>query len=115
MFMPAAPQVGDVLEQERAPGIAEDRSTVIATGVAVTVPAGTFNSCIETEDFDPIGMVTAQDLLPWGGTRARSLRGGRVARTRAVRETMTEVLPALSACSKPEKALRGSSIKASLP
>jgi hypothetical protein len=62
VFMPAAPQVGDVFEQERAPGIAEDRSTVIATGVTVTVPAGTFNSCIETEDFDPIGMRTERKI-----------------------------------------------------
>src|SRR5439155_13781734 len=26
VFMPAAPRVGDVFEQERAPGVAEDRS-----------------------------------------------------------------------------------------
>lgn len=54
VFMPAAPKVGDVFEQERAPGVAEDRSTVLAAGTRITVPAGTYQDCIETEDFDPI-------------------------------------------------------------
>jgi len=58
LFMPAAPKVGDVFEQEQAPGVAEDRSKVIAVGVKVTVPAGTFEDCIEVEDFDPIGKTT---------------------------------------------------------
>lgn len=58
LFMPADPDVGDEFEQERAPGVAEDRSTVVAIGVSVTVPAGTFDNCIETEDFDPIDEVT---------------------------------------------------------
>ncbi len=55
MFMPAAPTVGDVFEQERAPGVAEDQSKVVATGRTVKVPAGTYKDCIETEDHDPIG------------------------------------------------------------
>jgi hypothetical protein len=55
VFMPAEPKVGDEFEQERAPGVAEDRSTVVATGATVTVPAGTFGDCIETEDVDPLG------------------------------------------------------------
>lgn len=58
LFMPATPKVGDEFEQERAPGLAEDRSTVVATGVTVTVPAGTFDDCIETEDLDPVDDVT---------------------------------------------------------
>lgn len=58
LFMTAAPKVGDVLEQERAPGVAEDRSVIIAVGVKVTVPAGTYENCIETEDYDPIGKTT---------------------------------------------------------
>ena len=58
VFMPAAPKVGDVFEQERAPGVAEDRSRVVATGRTVTVPAGTFRDCIVTEDFDPVGRTT---------------------------------------------------------
>jgi len=54
LFMPAAPTDGMVFEQEQAPGIAEDRSTVVATGVEVTVPAGSFAGCIETEDVNPL-------------------------------------------------------------
>ena len=54
-FMPATPKIGDVFEQERAPGVAEDRTKIVATGTTVTVPAGTYKDCIETEDFDPIG------------------------------------------------------------
>ena len=58
LFMPASPAVGDVFEQEQVRGVAEDRSTVVAVGASVTVPAGTFDDCIETEDFDPIDDVT---------------------------------------------------------
>jgi hypothetical protein len=57
-FMPADPQVGDEFEQEKAPGIAEDRSKVVAVDQMVTVPAGAFSGCIKTEDYDPIGDVT---------------------------------------------------------
>ena len=56
--MPAEPQLGDEFEQERAPGVAEDRSKVVATDQTVTTPAGSFSGCIKTEDFDPIGNLT---------------------------------------------------------
>ena len=58
LFMPSAPKVGDVFEQEQIPDVAEDRSTVVEAGVSVAVPAGTFDDCIKTEDFDPIDEVT---------------------------------------------------------
>jgi hypothetical protein len=54
LFLPADPQVGDVFEQERAPGVAEDRSEVVETDLEVTVPAGRFDGCIKTEDFAPL-------------------------------------------------------------
>ena len=54
IFMLPIPQVGDVFEQERAPSIAEDSSTVVALDVEVSVPAGTFTGCMETEDIDPL-------------------------------------------------------------
>jgi hypothetical protein len=53
-FMPADPQVGDRFTQERAPGVAEDNSTVIATDQTVETPAGTFSGCIKTQDQDPL-------------------------------------------------------------
>ncbi len=58
IYMPAQPKVGDEFEQERAPGVAEDRSKVVAVDETVTTAAGTFSGCIKTEDFDPIGGVT---------------------------------------------------------
>ncbi|MBA2277488.1 MAG: hypothetical protein H0W06_06950, partial [Chloroflexia bacterium] len=58
VFMPADPQEGDSFEQERAPGIAEDRSTVIAVDQAVSTDAGEFEGCIQTEDYAPLDDVT---------------------------------------------------------
>jgi hypothetical protein len=58
LFMPADPEVGQSFEQERAPGVAEDRSTVVAVDVDVTVPAGQFTGCIKTEDFAPLDNIT---------------------------------------------------------
>jgi hypothetical protein len=54
LFMPVDPQVGQVFEQERAPGVAEDRSTVIDLGRRVTTPAGRFSGCIKTRDEAPL-------------------------------------------------------------
>ncbi len=54
LFMTAIPRVGDAFQQERAPGVAQDQSRVVGVGLTVTVPAGTFKDCIETEDSDPI-------------------------------------------------------------
>jgi hypothetical protein len=58
VFMPTEPQVGEEFEQERAPGVAEDRSKVVEADQSVTTPAGAFSGCIKTEDFDPLGDVT---------------------------------------------------------
>jgi hypothetical protein len=54
LFMPAEPKVGQRFEQERAPGVAEDRSTVVALGRRVTTAAGSFEDCIKTRDFAPL-------------------------------------------------------------
>jgi hypothetical protein len=58
VFMPKDPRVGDQFEQERAPGIAEDTSKVVAVDQAVDVPAETVSGCIKTEDYSPIDKVT---------------------------------------------------------
>jgi hypothetical protein len=58
IFMPAEPKVGDAFEQERAPGVAEDRSTVVAVALQVKTAAGTFSDCIKTRDFAPLDNVT---------------------------------------------------------
>jgi hypothetical protein len=58
LFMPARPKPGESFDQERAPGIAEDRSTVVDVGLKVKVPAGSFSGCIRTKDFSPLDKVT---------------------------------------------------------
>jgi LPXTG-motif cell wall-anchored protein len=52
--MPAAPARGDAFDQERAPGIAEDHSRIVDSGLSVTVPAGSFTGCVKTEDVNPL-------------------------------------------------------------
>jgi hypothetical protein len=58
LFMPTQPEVGQVFEQERAPGVAEDRSTVVDLNRRVTTPAGRFSGCIKTKDDAPLDNTT---------------------------------------------------------
>ena len=58
VYMPASPKVGDEFAQEMAPGVAEDRSKVVAVDQAVTTPAGDFSGCLKTEDFSPLDQAT---------------------------------------------------------
>ena len=58
VFMPAQPALGLTFEQENAPGVAEDRSTIVAVDQSVSTPAGSFNGCIKTEDFNPLDKTT---------------------------------------------------------
>jgi hypothetical protein len=58
LFMPAKPKVGQVFEQERAPGVAEDRSRVVAVGLEVTTGAGRFDGCIKARDYAPLDKKT---------------------------------------------------------
>jgi hypothetical protein len=52
VFLPAEMQVGDTFYQERIPGVAEERFTVIAVDQMLTTPAGTFNGCVRTEEMN---------------------------------------------------------------
>jgi hypothetical protein len=54
IVMPAQPVVGQTYDQENAPGIAEDKATVLSINESVTVPAGTFSGCLKTRDFSPL-------------------------------------------------------------
>ena len=54
LFMPARPQRGQTFHQERAPGVAEDESTIVGTERTVTTPAGRFRHCVKTRDFSPL-------------------------------------------------------------
>ena len=50
VFMPADPAVGDTFVPEHVPDVAIEQATVIAVDQTVTIPAGTFDGCIVTED-----------------------------------------------------------------
>ncbi len=77
LFMPAEPKVGQTFEQERAPGVAEDRSTVVSDHVSVTTPAGSFTDCIKTEDFAPLDKVTElKHYCPGVGLVREEFQGG---------------------------------------
>jgi hypothetical protein len=54
VIMAASPEVGKTYEQELAPGIAEDKAEVLAVDETVTVPAGTYEGCVKTRDFNPL-------------------------------------------------------------
>ena len=54
IYIAANPAVGDTYEQELAPGVAEDKSTVLAVGESITVPAGTYTDCVRTRDYTPL-------------------------------------------------------------
>ena len=58
VFMPAELTLGETFVQERAPGVAEDRSKVLASDETVTTPAGSFTGCVKAEDFSPLDNVT---------------------------------------------------------
>jgi hypothetical protein len=80
LFMPAAPAVGQTFEQERAPRVAEDRSTVLAVGIRMRTRAGTFRGCIKTRDFAPLDRLTETKYYCPRVGLARQLdrRGGKV-------------------------------------
>jgi hypothetical protein len=52
--MPANPMVGQVFQQEAAPGIAEDEAEIVAMGETVEVPFGTFSDTIRLLETNPL-------------------------------------------------------------
>ena len=54
IIMFAQPVVGKVYRQELFLGEAEDAAEVLALNETVTVPAGTYRNCLQTEDFSPL-------------------------------------------------------------
>lgn len=79
LFVPAKPTLGQVSEQERAPGVAEDRSTVVAVARDVTTRAGRFADCIKTKDFSPLDKRTAfKYYCPGVGIVREDEAGGRL-------------------------------------
>jgi len=58
VYMPAELSVGQTFDQENAPGVAEDRSKVLALEQTVETPAGSFSGCLKAEDFSPLDNAT---------------------------------------------------------
>jgi hypothetical protein len=54
IIMEAHPAVGDVYRQEFALGTAEDLAEVVSLNKSVTVPAGSFTHCLETQETTPL-------------------------------------------------------------
>ena len=79
IIMPAHPHVGQTMQQEFAPGVAEDMARVLHLGLKVSVPYGSFNHCIETEEFTPLepGVSEVKFFCPGiGFVKARDVQGG---------------------------------------
>jgi hypothetical protein len=53
IIMPANPEVGMVFNQELAPNVAEDVSSITALGETIDVPFGMFSNTVSAEDCNP--------------------------------------------------------------
>lgn len=77
IYMPADPEVGQVFEQERAPGVAEDRSTVLAVEQTIVTPAGELSGCLHVKDLAPIEGGTGEKFYcPGVGIAREVFEGG---------------------------------------
>lgn len=54
VIMPADPEAGLAYTQEHLAGEAEDKGEIVALGEQVTVPAGSFDDVVVTEDWTPL-------------------------------------------------------------
>jgi hypothetical protein len=54
VIMPGAPEVGLAYTQEHYAGEAEDKGKIVALGKSVTVPSGSYDEVIVTEDWTPL-------------------------------------------------------------
>jgi hypothetical protein len=78
IIMPAHPQVGQRYRQEFFVGEAEDEARVVAVGLDINVPYGSFHNCLRTQEFTRLepGVVEAKFYCPnVGFVKARGLEG----------------------------------------
>ena len=54
ILMPANPALGQLFQQELAPGIAEDEAEIVAVGEAVEVPLGSFDDTVRFLERNPL-------------------------------------------------------------
>ena len=74
IIMPAHPQVGQHYHQEFFEGEAEDEARVVAVGLDINVPYGSFHNCLKTLGVHPAGAggQGGEVLLPRGRVREGS-------------------------------------------
>ena len=78
IIMPAHPQVGQHYQQEFFEGEAEDEARVVARGLDITVPFGSFHDCLKTVEFTRLepGVKEAKFYCPdLGFVKARAIQG----------------------------------------
>jgi len=61
IIMMANPIVGVVYRQEYYEGEAEDKAEVLSLNGSVTVPAGSYENCLRTKDWNPLEMETIEE------------------------------------------------------
>ncbi|WP_133059079.1 MULTISPECIES: hypothetical protein [unclassified Nocardioides] len=62
LAMLAAPRVGDGYRQAYEPGVVEDNATVVALDASTTVPAGTYDDVLLTEQRSALAAGASRDL-----------------------------------------------------
>jgi hypothetical protein len=72
IVMPGNPKVGDRYRQEYLPGEAEDQAEVLSLSESVTVAYGSFQSCLETNDFTALEPGTSEHKYYCAGVGAVS-------------------------------------------
>jgi hypothetical protein len=78
IIMPAHPQVGQHYQQEFFRGEAEDEARVVARGLDITVPFGSFHNCLKTVELTPLepGVKEAKFYCPAVGfVKALGIQG----------------------------------------
>jgi len=83
IIMPGEPKMGEIFRQEYGPGHAEDMGQVIAHVQTVTVPAGTFQDCLETKEWS---------LLEPGHENKWYAKGVGVVRTESTRKEIATLV-----------------------
>ena len=79
IVMEARPHVGDTYAQEDAPGVGEDRATVLSLDGHATVPLGSFRHLLTTKDFSPLEPSVVEHkkyLRGVGSILEKEVRGG---------------------------------------
>jgi hypothetical protein len=54
IFIPGVPVTGMSYDQEAAPGVSEDHARIVALGEPFTVPAGSFDDTLDSEETSPL-------------------------------------------------------------